>query len=100
MTAMCDIAFLLLSFFILTTKFKPAEAVDVSPPSSVASKAAPQSDAFTVSIDKQGRVFLDMTDEMKDDVIDQLSSSRNLNLSDEDKKLFLRTTFVGVPLAQ
>ena len=28
MTAMCDVAFLLLTFFILTTKFKPQEAVD------------------------------------------------------------------------
>lgn len=100
MTAMCDVAFLLLSFFILTTKFKPAEAVDVSPPSSVASKAAPQSDAFTVSIDKQGRVFLDMSEDMKEDVIDEINTARNLNLSAEDKKLFTRATFVGVPLAQ
>ncbi|MCU0322252.1 MAG: biopolymer transporter ExbD, partial [Chitinophagaceae bacterium] len=29
---MCDVAFLLLSFFILTTKFKPAEAITVQPP--------------------------------------------------------------------
>lgn len=100
MTAMCDVAFLLLSFFILTTKFKPAEAVDVSPPSSVASKAAPQTDAFTVSLDKQGRVFLDMSDDMKGDVIDELSTSRNLNLSSDDKKYFKMSTFVGVPLAQ
>ena len=40
MTAMCDVAFLLLSFFILTTKFKPEEAIEVIPPSSVSSKAA------------------------------------------------------------
>ena len=33
MTAMCDVAFLLLSFFILTTKFKPAEAIAVETPS-------------------------------------------------------------------
>jgi biopolymer transport protein ExbD len=100
MTAMCDVAFLLLSFFILTTKFKPAEAVNVSPPSSVASKAAPQSDAFTVSLDKQGRVFVDMSDEMKGDVIEELNTARNLNLSADDIKYFRSSTFVGVPLAQ
>ncbi len=100
MTAMCDVAFLLLSFFILTTKFKPAEAVDVTTPSSVASKAAPQSDAFTVSLDKQGRVFLDMSEDMKGDVIDEINTARNLNFSAEDKKLFRSSTFVGVPLAQ
>ena len=40
MTAMCDVAFLLLSFFILTTKFKPAEAIAVTTPNSVAAKVA------------------------------------------------------------
>ena len=100
MTAMCDVAFLLLSFFILTTKFKPAEAVNVSPPSSVASKAAPQKDAFMVSIDKGGRVFIDMSDEMKGDVIDEISTAKSLNLSAEDKKFFKVSTFVGTPLNQ
>ena len=100
MTAMCDVAFLLLSFFILTTKFKPAEAVNVSPPSSVASKAAPQKDAFTVSIDKEGRIFIDMSDEMKGDVIEQLNTARSLNLTPEDIKYFKASTFVGVPLGQ
>ena len=100
MTAMCDVAFLLLAFFILATEFKPAEAVNVSPPSSVASKAAPQSDAFTVSLDKQGRVFIEMTDEMKADVIEEMNTARNLSLSPEDIKYFKSSTFVGVPLAQ
>ena len=44
MTAMCDVAFLLLSFFILTTKFKPSEALKVTTPSSVATKIAPDKD--------------------------------------------------------
>lgn len=100
MTAMCDVAFLLLSFFILTTKFKPAEAVDVSPPSSVSAKAAPQSDAFTVSLDKTGRVFIDMSDEMKGDVFDEVNNARNLGYTSEDRKYFKAATFVGVPFSQ
>src|SRR6266487_4510836 len=100
MTAMCDVAFLLLAFFILTTKFKPAEAVDVTTPSSVASKAAPQKDAFTVSVDKEGRVFVDMTEEMKGEVGQQISTARQLNLSPEDIKYFRASMFVGVPLNQ
>jgi biopolymer transport protein ExbD len=100
MTAMCDVAFLLLSFFILTTKFKPAEAVEVTPPSSVASKIAPQNDAFMVSINKEGKIFIQMSDEMKGDVIDELSTSRNLNFSAEDKKYFKQSLFVGTPLNQ
>ncbi len=34
MTAMCDVAFLLLSFFILATKFKPPETLTVETPNS------------------------------------------------------------------
>ena len=58
MTAMCDVAFLLLSFFILTTKFKPSEAITVITPSSVASKVAPDKDVVLITIDKNGKVFL------------------------------------------
>ena len=100
MTAMCDVAFLLLSYFILIAEFKPAEAVEVNPPSSVASKVAPQSDAFLVSINPEGQVFLQMSDEMKADVIEELSTARNLNLSAEDKALFKQSLFVGTPLSQ
>ena len=100
MTAMCDVAFLLLSFFILATKFKPSEAIEVSPPSSVSSKAAPELDAFTVSINRDGIVFIDMSDNMKKDVLEQVAAARNLKFSDEDTKYFQSATFVGVPFSQ
>ncbi len=41
MTAMCDVAFLLLSFFILATKQSHRKAVQYNTPSSVSTKAAP-----------------------------------------------------------
>lgn len=100
MTAMCDVAFLLLSFFILTTKFKPSEAIEVSPPSSVSSKAAPENDAFTVSINKEGHVFVDMSDAMRKEVLEQLGSARNIQFSDDDKKYFQLASFVGAPINQ
>ena len=100
MTAMCDVAFLLLAFFILTTKFKPDEAIEVTPPSSVSAKAASDKDAFKVTIDKEGKVYLDMSEEMRGDVLDELAKQRNLNFSADDKKYFQQATFVGVPLSQ
>jgi biopolymer transport protein ExbD len=100
MTAMCDVAFLLLSFFILTTKFKPEEAIEVVTPSSVSSKIAKDVDAFKVTIDKSGKVFVDMSDEMRGDVLDELAKERNLNFSAEDKKYFKAATFIGTPLSQ
>jgi biopolymer transport protein ExbD len=79
MTAMCDVAFLLLSFFILTTKFKPAEAIAVTTPKSVAAKVAPTKDIVEIIIDKDGKVFLSMDDEsIKETIANSLNSTRNL----------------------
>lgn len=100
MTAMCDVAFLLLSFFILTGQFKPSEAVEVNPPSSVSNKHAPQKDAFLVSIDKDDRVFLNLTDDIKSDIWDELVKEKNLKVTPQDKADFLGTDFIGVPFSQ
>jgi biopolymer transport protein ExbD len=100
MTAMCDVAFLLLSFFILATKFKPSEAVEISTPSSVSAKAAPENNAFMVSINRDGLVFLDMSSEMRKEVFEQLASARNLQISEDDKKYFENALFIGAPLSQ
>ena len=100
MTAMCDVAFLLLTFFILATQFKPSEAVDITPPSSVSSKHAPQKDFFNVSISKENQVFVDMDEGMRKDVLENVAKQRNLEFSPEDIALFEKTNFVGVPLNQ
>lgn len=101
MTAMCDVAFLLLSFFILTTKFKPAEAVPIDTPNSVSSKIAPEKDVVLISITGEGKVFLSMDDENKKElVISTLNTSRNLNLSDGEVKALAKAPFFGVPISQ
>ena len=100
MTAMCDVAFLLLTFFILAAQFKPSEAIEVSPPGSVSNKHAPQKDFFNVTISKDNRVFVDMDEGMKADVLESVAKQRNLNLSPADIAAFQKATFVGVPLSQ
>jgi len=98
MTAMCDVAFLLLSFFILTTKFKPSEAITVVTPSSVASKVAPDKDIVLITIDKNGKVFRSMDDESKKLYIaNTLNSTKSLNI---DTKLFSKATFFGTSFSQ
>ena len=55
MTAMTDVAFLLLTFFMLATKFKPDEPVVVDTPSSISEIKLPESGIMQITIDKQGR---------------------------------------------
>jgi len=57
MTAMCDVAFLLLTFFMLTTKFKPPEAVVINPPSSTSDLKIPEKDLIVLNVDKDGKVY-------------------------------------------
>ena len=105
MTAMCDVAFLLLSFFILATKFKPAEALSVVTPSSVSSKIAPDKNVVLLTMDKDGKVYFSVSDanvSEKKDIIDAINTSKNLGLTDAEKKMFSNnpTAYVGVPFAQ
>ncbi len=98
MTAMCDVAFLLLSFFILTTKFKPSEAITVNTPSSVASKVAPDKDIVLITIDKNGKVFLSLDDQEKLKFIaTTLNTTKNLNL---DVNKFAKSKFFGTSFSQ
>jgi len=101
MTAMCDVAFLLLSFFILTTKFKPAETLAVQTPSSVAAKVAPETDVALVTIDKNGKVYLSFSEDApKKDIIEALNTNRNLGLSDGEITALAKGPFLGVPFNQ
>lgn len=58
MTPMVDVAFLLLTFFMLTTQFRPPAEVDVMLPDSHSQIKLPETDVMTVTIDKDGALFL------------------------------------------
>jgi len=101
MTAMCDVAFLLLSFFILTTKFKAPEALKVVTPNSVANKVAPQNDVVQITIDHDGKVFYSMSEDApRREVIETINSLRNLGLTEAEMKNFTNAQFVGVPFSK
>jgi biopolymer transport protein ExbD len=105
MTAMCDVAFLLLSFFILATKFKPPEALSVTTPSSVSSKIAPEKNVVLITMDKEGKVYFSVSDgnvSEKKEIIETINTSKNLGLTDQEKKNFSNnpTAYIGVPFSQ
>jgi biopolymer transport protein ExbD len=58
MTPLVDVAFLLLTFFMLTTQFKPPEEVSITLPSSHSEFKLPESDVMTINIADDGRIFL------------------------------------------
>jgi biopolymer transport protein ExbD len=58
MTPMVDVAFLLLTFFMLTTQFKPQEDVEIQLPSSHSAIKLPESDVMMISVTSDGKIYL------------------------------------------
>jgi biopolymer transport protein ExbD len=97
MTAMCDVAFLLLSFFILATKTKPPEALTVQPPGSVSSKAAPDR-AFLFTVTPDSRIFLTIgEDTKKKEILEFLNKEKNLQLSPQEMTKWQKAEFYALP---
>jgi biopolymer transport protein ExbD len=99
MTAMCDMAFLLLTFFILTSKFKPQEPVAVDIPSSVSEKIVPADSIMILSINKEGQIFFGMDNQNhRLALIEKMSTRLSLALTDEEKGKFSNIETFGIPL--
>ncbi len=58
MTPMVDVGFLLLTFFMLTTQFKPSEDIQITLPTSHSAFKVPNADVITLSIGKDGQILL------------------------------------------
>ena len=82
MTPFVDIAFLILSFFIMATKFKPPEPVEITTPGSVLSQKLPENNAVMISIDSANRVYFTVLSEKDpskyDAIIRGINTSQNL----------------------
>lgn len=101
MTAMCDVAFLLLSFFILATKPKPPAIVSIVTPSSISNKPVTGQDQVLVNIDKGGKVFLEISNKDKRrEIVSNLNDRLKLQLTPADLKKVETTNFFGTDLTQ
>jgi biopolymer transport protein ExbD len=106
MTPFVDIAFLILSFFIMATKFKPPEPVKVTTPNSVSSQIMQENNALLITIDKQSKVYININakDKKEQDnvlatVIEGMNTTRNLGLTPAQIASFKTAPIIGVPLA-
>ncbi|MEO7983491.1 MAG: biopolymer transporter ExbD [Bacteroidota bacterium] len=100
MTPFVDVAFLILSFFMLATKFKPPEPVEITTPGSVNSQRLPENNAVMIIVDSSNRVFFSVLSEKDmgkyDAVIQDINSSQNLGLTKDEMLNYRQTFAVGV----
>ncbi|MBP6335567.1 MAG: biopolymer transporter ExbD [Bacteroidia bacterium] len=98
MTPMVDLAFLLVTFFMLTTKFRPTEPVTVDQPSSVSEIPLPDKGVIMLTVDKDGRVFFNVEgQQLRLDILERLGTRFNLQFTDQEKKQFALLTSIGMP---
>jgi biopolymer transport protein ExbD len=102
MTAMCDVAFLLLSFFILVAKPKPPDTLNVVTPNSVSSVPVKDNNVVMITIDHDGKVYLSVSDKNvaeKKEMIETISRLKGLNLTEAEKKAFytIPGVYIGEP---
>ena len=83
MTPMVDLAFLLVTFFMLTASFRNAEPVTVETPSSISDKIIPEN-VLMVTLDKDGRVFFNLSDaEARKEMLNNMLQKYKIGLSEE-----------------
>lgn len=98
MTAMCDVAFLLLTFFVMTSTAKIPEALPVDTPASTVQTKLPETDLATLTVG-DGKVFFDLKGrEVRMRTLELMGEKYDVTFSEEDKNTFSRMDDFGVPI--
>ena len=101
MTPMVDLAFLLVTFFMLTTKFAPEESVVVDTPSSISDIKLPENNVITLTVDKDKRVFFGVeSKQTKIQALQKVGAKYGVNFTAEQAKEFGNMPNFGVPLSK
>jgi biopolymer transport protein ExbD len=101
MTPMVDLAFLLVTFFMLTTKFRPDEPVVVDQPSSVSDIRMPDKGVILLTVDAKGRVFFNVEgQQIRRDILDRMAEQYKQTYDEKQKKRFSVLSSIGMPMNQ
>jgi len=99
MTPMVDLAFLLVTFFMLTTTFAPQEPVVVDLPKSVSEIILPDKDRIIISIADDGRVFFDMDNQgARKTMLRYMGDKYGISFTPQQETAFSILQGFGVPV--
>jgi biopolymer transport protein ExbD len=102
MTAMCDVAFLLLTFFILTATAKTPEVLPVDTPQSTVQTKLPADNLSMLTIGKadgKSVVFFDLKGrDVRKKALEFMADKYNLTFSEEESDQFALMESFGVPM--
>jgi len=104
MTPMVDLFALLLTFFMLTTSFRPQEAAIIDSPNSISEKVAPEQNVITLLISKDNKVFMtfdngtDTSVLIRKEVLMKMAEQYQLSFSEKELKTFSSWSSFGMPI--
>lgn len=100
MTAMCDVAFLLLTFFILTATAKVPEPISVDTPSSTNKTKLPSDKLVVVTVGSgKENVFFDLKGrEIRKRTLELMGDKYKMEFTEEEKNQFALMEGFGVPI--
>jgi len=99
MTAMCDVASLLLTFFILTSNFTQKEPVVVATPPSISQIKIPETNIMQVLVGKDGKVFFGIDgNDKRIELLKKMAEAYHVNFTKEEEKRFSVINSFGVPI--
>lgn len=100
MTAMCDVSFLLLTFFVLTSTAKTPEVHPVDLPNSTKETKIPTSDIVTLTVDED-KVFFGLSGrDDKIDVLERMGKEYNIEFTNEEIEKFTTMENFGVDIRE
>jgi biopolymer transport protein ExbD len=101
MTPMVDLAFLLVTFFMLTAAFAPTEPIAVEIPKSESEIILPDKDRMIISVAKDGRVFFDMDNQPnRKKLLQDMGDKYGVRFTEDQLNTFSVMSGFGVPIQQ
>ena len=100
MTPMVDLAFLLVTFFMLAANFRSNEPVDVETPSSISDKIIPEN-ILMVTIDKGGRIFVNLSHtEARKEMLQNMSAKYKVAFTEKQIEAFAGMSSFGCSMQE
>ncbi|MDF0718481.1 biopolymer transporter ExbD [Kaistella sp. PBT33-4] len=102
MTAMTDVSFLLLTFFILTAQFAKPDVETITTPSSISEKLLPDASLMTILSTPDGKFYFTPVENGSErmQLLDNMGEKYGMKFTDPEKAAFSQVQAIGVPMNQ